>query len=45
MIAQFKQITNLTQQFFSGDSRAVLVVGPAGRPDHEHSTAITTIRR
>jgi hypothetical protein len=24
---------------------AVFVVGPAGWPDHEHSTAITTIRR
>jgi hypothetical protein len=26
-------------------SRAVFVVGPAGRPDHEHSTTVTTIRR
>ena len=24
--------------------RAVFVVGPAGRPDHEHSTTATTIR-
>jgi hypothetical protein len=23
----------------------VFVVGPAGRPDHEHSTTVTTIRR
>jgi hypothetical protein len=30
---------------YRGDSRAVFVVGLAGRPDHEHSTTITTIRR
>ena len=30
---------------YRGESRAVFVVGPAGRPDHEHSTTITTIRR
>jgi len=23
----------------------VFVVGPEGRPDHEHSTTVTTIRR
>ena len=30
---------------YRGDSRAVFAVGPAGRPDHEHSTTTTTIRR
>ena len=30
---------------YRGDSRAVFVVGPAGRPDREHSTTTTTIRR
>jgi hypothetical protein len=30
---------------YRGDSRAEFVVGPAGRPDHEHSTTVTTIRR
>jgi len=31
--------------FVSWCSRAVFVVGPADRPDHEHRTTITTIRR
>jgi hypothetical protein len=30
---------------YRGDSRAVFVVGPAGRPDHERSTTVTTMRR
>jgi len=30
---------------YRGDSRAMIVVGATGRPDHEHNTAITTIRR
>jgi hypothetical protein len=30
---------------YRGGSRAVFVVGPADRPDHEHSTTVTTIRR
>jgi hypothetical protein len=27
---------------YRGDSRAVFVVGPTGRPDHEHNTTITS---
>jgi hypothetical protein len=30
---------------YRDDSRAVFVVGPVKRPDHEHSTTVTTIRR
>jgi hypothetical protein len=30
---------------YRGDSRAVFVDGLAGRPNHEHSTTVTTIRR
>jgi hypothetical protein len=29
---------------YRGDSHAAFVVGPTGRPDHEHSTTATTIR-
>jgi hypothetical protein len=43
--AQGLQWQPLVLPSYRGDSRAVFVVGPAGRPDHEHSTAVTTIRR
>ena len=43
--AQWLQWQPLVLPSYRGDSRAVFVVGPAGRPDHEHNTAITTIRR
>ena len=43
--AHWLQWKPLVLPLYRGDSRAVFVVGPAGRPDHEHSTTITTIRR
>jgi hypothetical protein len=43
--ARWLQWQLLVLPSYRGDSRAVFVVGPAGRPDHEHSTTITTIRR
>jgi hypothetical protein len=43
--AQWLQWQPLVLTSYRGDSRVVFVVGPAGRPEHEHSTAITTIRR
>jgi hypothetical protein len=47
--AQWLQWQPLILPSYRGDSRAVFVVGPAGRPagrpDHEHSTTVTTIRR
>jgi hypothetical protein len=47
--AQWLQWQPLVLPSYRGDSRAVFVVGPAGwqagRPDHEHSTAVTTIRK
>ena len=43
IIVQFKEVTNLMQQFFS----AIFVVGPAGRParprtqhDYHHDTKV-----
>jgi hypothetical protein len=42
---QWLQWQPLVFPSYCGDSRAVFVLGPAGRPDHEHSTTITTIRR
>jgi hypothetical protein len=41
--AQRWQWQPLVLPSFRGDSRAVFVVGPAGRPDHEHSTATAVI--
>jgi hypothetical protein len=35
----------LVSPSYCGEGRAVFVVGPAGRPNHEHSTTVTTIRR
>ena len=35
--------SSMTVPSYRGDSRAVFVV--AGRPDHENSTTVTTIRR
>jgi hypothetical protein len=46
--AQWVQWEPLVLPSYRGDSRAVFGVGsgrPAGRPDPEHSTTITTIRR
>ena len=43
--AQWLQWQPLVLLSYRGDSRAVYAVGPAGGPDHEHSTTITTIRR
>ena len=43
--AQWLQWQPLVLPSYRGDSRAVFVVRPAGRPDHEHSTTITTIRK
>ena len=43
--AQWLQWQPLILPSYRGDSRAVFVVGPADRPDHEHSTTIITIRR
>jgi hypothetical protein len=43
--AQRLQWQHLVLPSCRGDSAAVFVVVPAGRPDHEHSTYITTIRR
>ena len=43
--AQWLQWQPLVLPSYRGDSRVVFVVGPAGRPDHENSAAITTIRR
>jgi hypothetical protein len=43
--AQLLQWEPLALPSYRGDSRAVFVVAPAGRPGHEHSTAITKIRR
>jgi hypothetical protein len=43
--AQRLQWQHLVFYSYRGDSRAVFVIGPAGRPDHEHSTTVTTIRR
>ena len=42
---QWLQWHPLVLPSYRGDSRAVFVVGPAGRPDHGHSRIITTIRR
>jgi hypothetical protein len=42
--AQWLQWQPLVLPSYRGDSCAVFVVGP-GRPDHEHSATITTIRR
>jgi len=36
--AQWLQWQPLVLPSYRGDSRAVLVVGPAGRPDHEKSS-------
>ena len=36
--AQWLQWQLLVLPWYRGDSRVVFVVGPAGRPDHEHST-------
>jgi hypothetical protein len=30
---------------YRGDTGAVFVVGPPGRPDNEHCTTVTTIRK
>jgi hypothetical protein len=43
--AQWLQWQPLVLPSYRGDSRTVFVVGPPGRPDHEHSTTFTTIRR
>ena len=43
--AQWLQWQPLVLPSYRGDSRAVFVVAPTGRPDHEHSTTVTTIRR
>jgi hypothetical protein len=43
--AQWLQWQPLVLPFYCGDSRAVFVVGPVNRPDHEHSTTVTTIQR
>ena len=40
--AQWLQWQPLVLPLYRGDSRAV-VRGRAGRPNHEHSTAVTTI--
>jgi hypothetical protein len=42
---QWLQWQPLVLPSYRGDRRAVFVVGPAGRPDHEHNTTVTTIRR
>jgi hypothetical protein len=43
--AQWLQWQLLVLHSYRGDSRAVFVVGPAGRSYHEHSPTNTTIRR
>ena len=43
--AQWLQWQPLVLPSYRGDSRAVFMVGPADRPDHEHNTTVTTIRR
>jgi len=43
--AQWLQWQPLVLPWNRGDSRDVFVVGPADRPDHEHTTPVTTIRR
>jgi hypothetical protein len=47
--AQLLQWQPLVLPSYRGDSRAVFVVRPAGRPasrpDHEHCPTVTTIRR
>ena len=43
--AQWLQWQPLVLPSYRGDSRAVFVVGPAGRPNHEHSMTVTTIWR
>ena len=43
--AQWLQWQLLVLRSYRGNSRAVFVAGPAGRPDHENSTTVTTIRR
>jgi len=42
---QWLQWQPLGLPWYHGDSRAAFVVGPAGRPDHERSTTVTTIPR
>jgi hypothetical protein len=43
--AQWLQWQPLVLPSYRSNSRAVFVVVPAGRPDHEHSTTVTTICR
>ena len=43
--AQWLQWQPLVLPLYHVDSRAVFTFGPAGRPNHEHSTTVTTIRR
>jgi len=43
--AQWLQWQPLVLPSYRGDNRAVFVVGPAGQPDHKHSTIIITIWR
>jgi hypothetical protein len=43
--AQWLQWQPLVLPSYRGDSRAAFLVGPADRPDHEHHTTVTTIRR
>jgi hypothetical protein len=43
--AQWLQWQPMVLPSYRGDSRVFFVVGPAGPPDHEHNTTITTIRR
>jgi len=41
--AQLLQWQPLVLPLYRGDSRAVFVVGPGNRPDHEHSTTATAV--
>jgi hypothetical protein len=43
--AQWLQWQPLVLPSYRGDSRAVFVDGPTGRPEHEHQTIVTTIRK
>jgi hypothetical protein len=43
--AQWLQWQPLVLPSYRGDRRAVFAVGKVGRPGHEHSTTVTTIRR
>ena len=43
--AQWLQWQPLVLPSYRGDSRALFVFGPSGKPDHKHSTTVTTIRK